>query len=217
MKNAVSPTGPSRNVRIYELDFLEKRRPVNIRVEVAQSTESPLPGMSPTFVSVIVDYTNLRIMPPDVMRTHVAGYYLDVVERLTLKVTGFILPPELTQCGIGTFIWSSIYKGLAPSIAGRLRLRGELSAKDATVSHVDASGHLVKGIPNIERRNNFWKRMLDANDHTFKFDKEGNGKFEGRFVDPATNPSYSHAFNVIEKFDTEAVQRLKHENRSWAP
>ncbi len=106
-----------------------------------------------------------------------------------MHIGDFMLPPELCCRGIGTLCWSEIHRTLPLPPGFSLLLAGSLSDKDATMT-----GNILgktQTIDNIERRNAFWRRMLDPAHQTLVSDANGDGYFRGRFVDPATHASYT--------------------------
>lgn len=109
-----------------------------------------------------------------------------------LHIKDFILPHQLRQQGIGTICWSLIHQTFPKYLHINLLLRGELGSCDATIpSNKQAHTTLFSDhIDNIERRNMFWKRMIEPTTLDFSCDKYGNGHFCGQFVDPALHPSF---------------------------
>ncbi|MGS0896740.1 hypothetical protein ACVBGC_30035 [Burkholderia stagnalis] len=107
----------------------------------------------------------------------------------TMHIGDFILPPELCFRGIGTLCWSLIHRTLPSPPGNALVLAGALSRKDATIT-VCSRGN-VRQVPNLVRRNAFWRRMLDPAGLIFESDANGEGFFRGRFVDPAAHASYT--------------------------
>ncbi|NHV26603.1 hypothetical protein [Burkholderia sp. D-99] len=106
-----------------------------------------------------------------------------------MHIGDFILPPELCCRGIGTLCWSEIHQTLPLPPGFSLLLTGRLSDKDATMTGTILGKQQT--IDNLERRNGFWRRMLDPASLTFESDENGEGFFKGRFVDPATHASYA--------------------------
>ncbi|KVH40198.1 hypothetical protein WT01_03390 [Burkholderia cepacia] len=106
-----------------------------------------------------------------------------------MRIGDFMLPPELCCRGIGTLCWSEIHRTLPLPPGFSLLLAGSLSNKDATLTG-NIPGKL-QTIDNIERRNAFWRRMLDPANQVLVSDANGDGYFRGRFVDPATHASYT--------------------------
>lgn len=124
-----------------------------------------------------------------------------------LRVEDFRLPTCCRQIGLGTFIWSCIFRALPQDMTRNMLLQGTLTSDDKEIKRTDASGMEVRewrgacpgdapAVPNIERRNAFWRRMLSEADSALICDANGNGRFEGRFVDPALHPSYQPRFSA---------------------
>jgi len=193
-----------KNVSRYRLEFAAGRKPVDLLVEVTEHRyQSPLTVSGRVMVEV--HYWDPNEHPHERVFRYKEEFGI-VHDKLVLRIIDFILPPALGQCGIGTFIWSAIYRNLDSATASRLRLQGGLSSKDATVTQVDGVGRIARtyqdGIssrrtmPNTERRNRFWRRMLSQNERVFVCREDGGGHFDGWFVDPARDPSYGPGFVV---------------------
>ncbi|WP_431227924.1 hypothetical protein [Burkholderia contaminans] len=106
----------------------------------------------------------------------------------SMRIGNFNLSPELVCRGIGTLCWSKIHETLPFPPSYSLVLDGKLSDRDATITGMILGKN--RTINNTERRNAFWRRMLDPADLTFVPSEDGGGYFRGRFVDPAAHSSY---------------------------
>ncbi|WP_152601896.1 hypothetical protein [Burkholderia paludis] len=100
-----------------------------------------------------------------------------------MRVGDFSLPPELCCRGIGTLCWSKIHETLPRPPRDALILTGALSSKDAKLTGMIRG--TMQTIDNLRRRNDFWLRMLAPGTQVLQSDRNGDGSFSGRFVDPA--------------------------------
>ena len=199
----------SSRVSACQLVFKQGRAAVDVRVQLDwECVSGSLMGTCGQ-VCVSVVYTD----PEAPLRARASHCYREKIFHtqgvgLVLHIIDFKLPSALMQCGIGTLIWSRIYRVLDDAGLLPMQLTGSLSGKDATVCHVNADGLQVwqdiEGrselgtIPNTERRNAFWNRMLDTTNRRFDCDAAGRGGFSGCFIDPAAHRSYQPAFTVVE-------------------
>ncbi|PHV17899.1 hypothetical protein CSQ90_06155 [Janthinobacterium sp. BJB303] len=198
----------SSSVSACRLVFAQGRAPVEIRVRLDWECVGGNRTTTCGKVGVTVAYTDPDAAQPSQARaSHDYSDSFDHTQSqgMVLRIIDFQLPPALTQCGIGTMIWSRIHRALDAAGLLPMRLTGGLSSKDATVRQVDAAGRQVRqmahgafypaSVPNIARRNAFWQRMLDTADRRFDCDAAG---FAGRFIDPAAHRSYHRPFDVLE-------------------
>lgn len=119
--------------------------------------------------------------------------------ELLMCVGRFSLPDALKRRGLGTWIWSMIYRHLPVEVRSRLILTGSLSATDALVPRTDPEGRPLLGpdgpllMNQVALRNRFWGRMLSPTE-TEKpplwCDEAGNGAFRGRFTDPFSSQPF---------------------------
>ncbi|MEG2031861.1 MAG: hypothetical protein RR376_14555 [Janthinobacterium sp.] len=201
----------SSTVSACRLEFAQGRAPVEIRVALDWVTAGEQHTITTGTVRMRASYADPEAVhqPPSRLSYCYHDDFSDVQgQGLLLRITDFQLPPALTQCGIGTLIWSRIHRALDGAGLLPMQLRGGLSSTDATVRQVDAAGRQVRrmshggfypaSVPNIARRNAFWKRMLDTAGTRFDCDAAGVGGFAGRFIDPAAHPSYRLPFDVVE-------------------
>ena len=125
-----------------------------------------------------------------------------IEDSFSVSVSDFRLHPSLLGAGVGTLVWSSLYRALPPNVSERAILRGTLRSEDSTALVVDEAGRILyeeesRSLTrsplrrsNIGIRNAFWKRMLSDTEHCFECDAEGTGYFRGRWVDPAIRPDW---------------------------
>ena len=122
--------------------------------------------------------------------------------KVELRVIDFVLPTRLRRRGVGTLCWSAIHSTLAEALATEILLRGSLSSVDGVMHDPRSNPDFLnlgqlEQIPNVERRNRFWQRMLDPVDQHFECDEKGDGWFKGTFVDPAKHESFSSPVCLI--------------------
>ncbi|WP_137171349.1 hypothetical protein [Massilia sp. HP4] len=136
-------TNLSRNNLAHELRFSSRRPPLLITVDVVERCDNGS-GMA-TSGSIRVTVAAARPHPArdEPLFVFKESFGSGRHEKLHLWLTDFRLPPSLSGCGVGTFIWSTIHRALLPSTAGRLRLLGGLSANDSDMAQVDVDGNPV--------------------------------------------------------------------------
>ncbi len=134
-----------------------------------------------------------------------------------MGITRFSLPPSLQGIGLGSTIWSQIFKGLPDNIKGVLKISGSLNSGDAFTPQTNADGKLiyetmngvrkVKLLNQIERRNRFWSGMIthiEKNTPTLTCDSSGNGAFKGIFKDLMITDSNKIALKTIKSENNKA-------------
>ena len=199
----------SQTARTYRIDFPWRRPPIDISL-VQTNNEASDDVMFRGRIELVVRYDNPNT-PPGQVSTQRYVYKQAFEHRFgrndfLMRVEDFQLPPCLRRNGLGTLLWSLMIRALPERMQGRTTLTGTLTSVDAVIEETDRDGHVrltyaggtaePVRVPNVERRNDFWKRMLSPDGLKFTCDDHGNGRFEGRLVDPALHPSYAAALVV---------------------
>ncbi len=144
-------------------------------------------------ITITVTYPDPSGVGPLRCHAQSQSWFQNNLGDMLMCVGRFSLPDALKRRGIGTWIWSTIYRHLPEEIRRRIILTGSLSATDAWVSRTDATGHPIldingpRLINQVALRNRFWDRMLvplAPQKPALWCDEAGNGAFRGLFKDP---------------------------------